>query len=179
MRKTFLFIVLSVALAQAVDFSVPLTGLYGDPLQLQSTTKEYNSLQALSASLAACDITPRHWLVQFTGPFQQQWRQTLQQLGCVELQYLKQYCLVVRASEKAVVTLTQQPFVRWAGAYQSEYKLSSRLPRPGHIAGEAGMSEAGATTVVIKLFRGVSPDKVVARVRAAGGSVRPGRGFLE
>ena len=172
MHKIFLFIILSAALAQAVDFSVPLTGLYGDPLQLQTTTKEYNSLQARAATLAACDTTPRHWLVQFTGPFQQQWRQTLQQLDCVELQYLKQYCLVIRASEKVVVTLTQQPFVRWAGPYRSEYKLSAWLPRPGHIAGEADMNETSTLPMIIKLFRGVSPDNIVERVRASGGSIR-------
>ncbi len=172
MHKIFLFIILSAALAQAVDFSVPLTGLYGDPLQLQSTTKEYNSLQTRAATLAACDTTPKHWLVQFIGPFRQEWRQTLQQLDCVELQYLKQYCLVIRASEKAVVTLTQQPFVRWAGPYRSEYKLSAWLPRPGHIAGEADMNETSTLPMIIKLFRGVSPDNIVERVRASGGSIR-------
>ena len=78
------------------------------------------------------------FLVQFSGPFQAEWREPLRQAGVELLRYVPEDAFVVRAQATLPAALSALPFVHWVGAYQPEYKIFAGLREIVAKAGAGG-----------------------------------------
>ncbi len=121
----------------------------GEPAAVSSLTSTESSVGERSS-----------YLVQFAGPIQTGQREQLEAAGATVVSYLPRYTFLVRMSDAARARFEGLSFVRWVGAYQPAYKLSSE-----------SNSLIGATTLVVLLF----PDADLAAERGAiealGGSI--------
>ena len=147
----------SLAFAASQDYSISLRALDADPLTLENQAYEFKQLKHSFAAASTSDIAlsteSGYWLIQFQGPLKPAWLKELRGKGCQDLQYMKQYCLLVRGSEESVAALAAMPFVRWIGRYRSEYKISGAIPRLDRYITHPGIPAAEKTTVVVKVFR--------------------------
>ena len=95
---------------------------------LPSDLKQSRLSQALAGSAAP---TQGLYIVQFIGPIQDPWLQTLQKTGVEIITYVPNNAYVVRADQRAAAELltmkSNNSFVQWLGDYQPAYKLSPGL----------------------------------------------------
>jgi len=67
------------------------------------------------------------YLVQFHGPIQPAWKAELQQAGAVLHDYLPEYAFIVQMDAVTAARVRAQTAVRWVGAYQPAFRLSTDL----------------------------------------------------
>jgi hypothetical protein len=64
-----------------------------------------------------------YFLIQFTGPILQEWKDAVASKGFDFVNYIANYAFIVRSERDPSVLLTL-PFVRWVGAHHPAYKLN-------------------------------------------------------
>jgi subtilisin family serine protease len=94
------------------------------------------------------------FLVQFTGPFQEEWGKTVQEMGLELLRFVPEDAFVARGEAVQLSRLREQPFIHWVGPYRPEYKLHQILQER-----MAGMPPE-PQTVSILLAPNVTPAEV-------------------
>lgn len=67
------------------------------------------------------------FIVQFSGPVIDAWKERLSSLGAVIFGYMPDYAFIVKADPARADGIAGLPFVRWMGAYHPGYKLSPEL----------------------------------------------------
>jgi hypothetical protein len=84
---------------------------------------------ALPGNLTIQDYPPDqtgYYIVQFSGPIQQNWKKDLENSGAKILFYLPDYAFVVRMPASRKIFVQTLPSVRWLGLYQPAYKISGQ-----------------------------------------------------
>lgn len=84
---------------------------------------------ALPGNLTVKGYAPEeagYYIVQFSGPIQQAWKNELTAQGIKFLWYLPNYAFVVRMSPGSENLVKMHPAVRWLGLYQPAYKISGQ-----------------------------------------------------
>ena len=72
-----------------------------------------------------------YYIVQFSGPVQDSWRQAVEANGGVILDYIPDFAVKVRMHPGAANQVARMPQVVYVGAFQPAYKLSPDLKRQG------------------------------------------------
>jgi len=127
-----------------------------------------------------------YFLIQFTGPVRQEWKDTLSRAGVKFYDYIPDYAFIVKLNKKALKAAQSDENVRWIGPYEQKFKHSSDAPMhrdvtPAPVADEEkGVSDRnvdlfklpeGAEKFEIILFDGEDIEAVADLVRAEGGTV--------
>jgi len=110
-------------LAQAASSPPPLIRLqYAtfDPLAGEPDVPPTQRLSVLAAS-------PATFLIQFTGPVQEDWKTSVQATGARLYGYMPDYAFVSRMDSVAVEQARAMPFVRWVGPYHPAYRMAATL----------------------------------------------------
>ncbi len=109
-----------------------------------------------------------YYIIQFNGPVQEEWKETLKGLGAVFHDYVPQYAFIVKLGTSKVDSVKRCDFVRWIGEYEPELKLSNRLfdVTPGELEKRGGLME-----LRILAFPGESRSALLSSIRTAGGTV--------
>jgi uncharacterized membrane protein/subtilisin family serine protease len=111
-----------------------------------------------------------YYIVQFTGPVQDAWKEELTSFGAVFLGYIPDYAFIVRLDPVKLSTVKELSFVRWAGTYHPGYKLSPHLKeRTGNLDLSAMYFENGPALEMDLRVIGVEvlwTDELAVRVRA-------------
>lgn len=81
--------------------------------------KPVAALQSLVAEAPASGL----FLVQFAGPIEEPWRESLRIAGVTLLRYVPDDAFIARLENVRPGTIRQLPFVRWVGAYRPEYRI--------------------------------------------------------
>ena len=113
---------------------------------------------------AAGDLVPspqsgRHpYIVQFTGPMNNAWREGITAGGAAVLEYIPDYAFVVSTSPGDAARLRSLPFVRWVGYVQPVYRIDPSL-----------LTAQGSPTVTVTLFPGSTTSSAISAVQRNGG----------
>ena len=67
------------------------------------------------------------YLLQFTGPVQEQWKTATEKAGVHLYSYVPDYAFLARMDENALQAATELPFVRWIGPFYPAYRLAASL----------------------------------------------------
>ena len=103
-----------------------------------------------------------YYIVQFSGPVQQDWKRDLEARGAKILSYLPNYAFVVRMDAASRNGVLAHSAVRWVGPYQPAYKIS----------GQPGLkATSGRLTAVIALHYDESLEQARADLEALGAEV--------
>jgi len=102
----------------------------------------------------------RYCIVQFTGPFLEQWFRDLKREGIRTFGYLPHYAVLARLTPEQEAYVASLPMVRWVGLFQPAYKVESGL-----------LDATGTRKVVVMVMPGADPSPVTAQVAALGGTV--------
>ncbi len=125
----------------------PLVSLPGVPADLQS---------------APTPGVSSYYLVQFTGPIEQPWKDDLASHGAEILDYIPDYAFIIRATPEAAEAIQGMDHVRWVGSFHPAYRFSPDLP-----------NSTGITKKVsIRLFPGRGRAAVEAEVTRVGRVIR-------
>ncbi len=151
-------------LAAAEDTAPPL-------VRLQYTTFDPLAGEPTLAPELRQEETPARaglYLVQCTGPVQEEWKQALVQQGARLYGYIPDYTFLVRldADAASVAAVRALPFVRWVGPYQPAYRLAADL--------HALRADPTSTPVTVTLQTLPDADlaALAAQIAAAGGVVQ-------
>ena len=102
----------------------------------------------------------QYYILQFTGPFLQQWFRDLDRAGIRTFGYLPHYAVLARLTPEQREDVASLPMVRWVGLFQPAYKLESGL-----------LDASGTRKVVIMVTPGADPTPVETEISMVGGTV--------
>jgi subtilisin family serine protease len=172
------FAVLLVIASGAVPFSVQAqanaptsqgeiqsTPVEASPIRLQAgiftpTAGESLNIPAdLSSEGAAADGS-RYYIVQFTGPVQEPWKEAVEKAGGTLFDYIPDFAFIVRMDTAARAAVMALPVVAWVGPYQPAYRLSPDL------AGSTGMLD-----LVVQTFPDAEIVALSGQMDASGAMV--------
>jgi len=85
------------------------------------------ALQTLAAERPVSGL----FLVQFTGAFEEAWREPLLAAGAQLVRYVPEDAFIVRVDGGLLQSLRRLPFVRWLGPYRADYKIHPNARRAG------------------------------------------------
>jgi serine protease AprX len=103
------------------------------------------------------------YLVQFSGPVQEDWKAAAERSGAKLYGYIPDHAFIARVKDAAALAqLRALPFVRWVGSYHPAYRLASDLP---------DARAAGAATVTIEALPDADLDALAAQIAGWGGAV--------
>ncbi|MEJ5199494.1 MAG: S8 family serine peptidase, partial [Anaerolineae bacterium] len=147
-----------VAVAAADGYAIPLRLRVGafDPL-----TAAPAAPATLSRSVT--DGRPGLFLVQFTGPIQDEWYDALRRAGLDTVTYIPEYAYLVWGDAHALKTLKERATVRWMGPYQPYYALHPQLARPASLPAEV--------EVIVQVYRHPTADRIVQTILARADKV--------
>jgi hypothetical protein len=70
---------------------------------------------------------PNTYLLQFSGPVQEEWKAAAAQAGARLYGYIPEHAFIARMDSVALTTVRALPFVRWVGLYHPAYRLDTAL----------------------------------------------------
>ncbi len=135
------------------------------PIRLQAgiftpTVGENLDSPADLSSDSAASNGSGYYIVQFTGPVQESWKEAVEKAGGMIFDYVPDFAFIVRMDVAARAAVMALPVVAWVGPYQPAYKLSPDL------VGSTGMLD-----LIVQTF----PDTVITdlsgQMGASGASV--------
>lgn len=105
------------------------------------------------------------YLLQFTGPVREAWKDAVEHAGVKLYGYIPDYAFISRMDFATRDEIVKFPFVRWIGPYQSAYRLAASLQ-------EAGLdSDIGPISLDVVILPDADPDSMTAQIKALGGAV--------
>ena len=154
---TSVFVALCILLSPAygakpaqLDYSITLGEDTFDPISKVITTPtEWEVVSQHGKDLR---------LVQFDGPIQESWIQSMQKSGITPLQYIHPYTYITWADAQSSNNVNGIPHVRWSGDFLNGYRV---LPKWRTLSEQPIESK-------IMVYRGVELDEVLEELRAVG-----------
>jgi hypothetical protein len=122
----------------------------------------------------------RPFIVQFSGPIREAWKQALAGAGVVIRDYVPNNAFVVEATRATLARVAAVPEVQWVGEYRPEYKIQPFLGalaavaegrRPDQKIEIAAADIPAVMTVTISTFAPEDAEEAAAEVSRLGGQV--------
>ncbi|WP_320170521.1 S8 family serine peptidase [Maridesulfovibrio sp.] len=143
-----------------------------DSAKAESSSQTSGLLQSLRLfSLSVSSLVEDdagYYVVQFSGPVQSGWKESISELGAAFYDYIPQYAFIVKISASRIDELRGLSFVRWVGEYVADLKLSSKVY---DLTPEQLQEHGGVLQVRVVAFPGENLDALSREISAAGGSV--------
>ncbi|WP_432734971.1 S8 family serine peptidase [Maridesulfovibrio sp. FT414] len=109
-----------------------------------------------------------YYIVQFSGPLQSGWKESVSALGGKFYDYIPQYAFIVKAGESKVDSIRALDFVRYIGEYAADLKLSDGIY---DITSDTLQEQGGKLDVRVVVFPGEDVPDIGNEIVAAGGQV--------
>ena len=141
-----------------------LLGTTFDPLAQPQSAASANDAQQAAIS--------GQWIIQFTGPVQEEWKSAVLSAGAKLYGYLPDFAFIARADPAAVGQVRALPFVRWVGPYQTAFRLAPELMQS--TGAQASSSDTAPITLTVQLLPDISSQRLGALrefVAAVGGAI--------
>lgn len=130
------------------------------PIRLQAGTfipAAGEALQIPTDLIATGSAPNSYYIVQFSGPVQEAWKEQVAKAGGAFFDYVPDFAFIVRLDDAARAAVTTLSEVAWVGAYLPAYKLSPDL------AGRTGMLD-----LVVQTFPDATVTDLSRQMDAAG-----------
>ncbi|MBW3670628.1 MAG: SDR family oxidoreductase [Acidobacteria bacterium] len=132
------------------------------PVRLQQTTFDpaRGERPELPPGLTIADYpagSRGYYLVQFTGPVQEAWKDAVRAGGVAILEYVPDYAFKIRSTPGAARQIEMLDTVAWVGLFHPAYKLSPDL--------------AGRELLRVRLTDHASPAAVASEIEALGATI--------
>lgn len=152
---------LSVNVGLASSIAQPSAGA---PIRLKAVTftPTRGETPAIAASQSAGSLASGqrgYYLVQFSGPVQQTWKDQVAAAGAELLDYVPDYAFKVRMTPEQAQQVGGQANVVWIGQFHPAYKF------------DAGLKRAGTRLYRVQVERGADVAQVSAAIGRAGAAV--------
>jgi hypothetical protein len=109
------------------------------------------------------------YIVQFSGPVQESWKNRISELGAKFHGYLPDDAFIVKMDASTAAQVSADPNVAWVGPYRPEFKLA-----PKRATLETAPAEAlppGGKEYTVKIFDGEDLRPVIDSLKAQGATV--------
>jgi hypothetical protein len=110
---------------------------------------------------------PAYYIVQFDGPIQSEWKESLTALGATFFDYVPQYGFIIKADSAVESSIRETPHVRWLGKYTAELKISDSV----YNSASGDESEGSTIKVRVNAFPGEDLSALSAAIENADGQV--------
>ena len=119
----------------------PITATTDSAIELQLRSGAFDPLKSepsadSSSNRVLAANQPELWLVQFTGPIQDEWYAAMTEAGVDVITYMPDYAYLVWGDEATIQKLQASAPVRWAGLYQPQYALAPSLAQADQLPAE-------------------------------------------
>ncbi|MEA2014385.1 MAG: S8 family serine peptidase, partial [Thermodesulfobacteriota bacterium] len=113
-----------------------------------------------------------YYIVQFDGPVENSWKETLNDTGVVMFDYIPDFAFIIRMDSTEEDTVRALPHVRWLGIYQPSYRISQRALDKVLTRGKE-TSEYDLPDVLLRVtvFPGEDLDRIKADIAAQDGMI--------
>ncbi len=137
-----------------------------DALSVSAFAKKLTRLFSFTAAVEAEEYD--YYVVQFSGPVQGKWKDSLTSLGAVFYDYIPQHAFIIKLANSKVDTVESCNFVRWIGEYEPDLKLSGRI---FDIVPDDLKEKCGIVELRVLAFSGEDRDSLISSIQAKGGTV--------
>ncbi len=141
----------------------------------QGYENEENNTSAQFLSALSMEDTENYYIVQFTGPVRDEWKNNVTSTGATICNYVPNNAFIVRMNENAKDHVLPLDFVRWVGEYRPEYKYGSELTgtQDGQVTGNGPDTD---NIYHVLLFPTKNKIKIIESIEATGGKILSGSG---
>ena len=115
---------------------------------------------------------PSYYIVQFTGPVQEAWKERVTKAGGTLFDYIPDFAFIVRMDAAAYTAVTVLPEVAWVGPFEPAYKLSPDL------TGRTGMVDLVIQTFPDTALTDLSGQMAAANAQVTDASTSEAGGLL-
>lgn len=110
--------------------------------------------------------TASTYLLQFTGPVQEEWKTVVEDLGVRLYGYIPDYAFIARMDAAVIDKVTALAFVRWIGPYYPQYRLAASLQ-----SSQLSPQEPSPAVLNVQTLPDTGLDLLTGEVEALGGKV--------
>ncbi len=137
-----------------------------EPLSVLSFARKLPRLFSFTAAVEVEEYD--YYVVQFSGPVQGEWKESLRSLGAVFYDYIPQYAFIIKLVTSKVDSVERYSFVRWIGEYDPNLKLSGRI---FDIAPDDLKEQGGMVELRVLAFPGEDRSSLLSSIQSKGGTV--------
>ncbi|UCG70999.1 MAG: S8 family serine peptidase, partial [Thermoplasmata archaeon] len=105
------------------------------------------------------NIPSGYYIVQFTGPIKEFWKNEIQELGGKFYGYIPKYAFIVGIDRSKLLELTNLSYVRWLGIYQPAYKA------------QEGLLSQDTDDVIVDVLVFENREEVASQIEELGGNI--------
>ena len=109
-----------------------------------------------------------YYIIQFTGPVQESWKEELKAKGVKFFGYLPENSFMVKMTGASAEQVKGAPNVRWVGVYQPAYKISKKVMAR---ISAGPLSTLGVKNYDVKVFDGEDLTPIKDGIESMGGMV--------
>ncbi|QLC49417.1 PGF-pre-PGF domain-containing protein [Methanolobus zinderi] len=133
----------------------------------EKTTSKY--------SIQSAEDVDRYYIVQFTGPARETWRQNITARGATIYNYVPNNAFIFKMSTDVKANVESLDFVKWVGEYQPSYKYESELTGEEGILTSKADTDTEETYHVI-LFSESDYKRIISNIENLGVRILSGSG---
>lgn len=134
---------------EALDLTIGLRSFKFDP----RSANPARGAQFRGASRDAAAAEGDYYLVQFAAPIREQWLKELRSLGADLIQYVPNQAYLIYAKSSAIQDISRHEKVRWTGAFEPIYRVSTELQWIFRPAGEQVPEVSKDGTYLVGVFK--------------------------
>ncbi len=133
--------------------------------------------EPIAYTTQSIENTKKYYIVQFTGPVQDAWKQEITSLGASIYTYVPNNAFVFKMDENVRSRVDALDLVKWTGEYEPSYKYEPELTGNANIQLSGSGPETDSTYYVL-LFSSEDNGKVTNAVISMKGKVLSGSGNI-
>ncbi|KXS45059.1 MAG: KP-43 peptidase [Methanolobus sp. T82-4] len=133
----------------------------------EKTTSKY--------SIQSAEDLDKYYIVQFTGPIRETWKQNITASGAIVFDYVPNNAFIFKMNSDVKANVESLDFVKWVGEYQPSYKYESELTGEEGILTSKADTDTEETYHVI-LFSESDYKRIISNIENLGVRILSGSG---
>jgi PGF-pre-PGF domain-containing protein len=133
--------------------------------------------ESMAFTTQSMDNEEKYYIVQFTGPIRETWKQEVISQGASIYNYVPNNAFVFRMNETVKSQVYSLDFVKWIGEYKPSYKYMPELVND-EISQLSSLADETRNTYFVLLFSPVDSEKVINEIMAFDGEILSSSGDI-
>ncbi|WP_342304515.1 PGF-pre-PGF domain-containing protein [Methanolobus sp. ZRKC5] len=132
--------------------------------------RQIDEPELMSSSVQSIDSIENYYIVQFTGPVQEIWKQNIKSRGATIHNYIPNNAFVFSMSKDVKAQVYTLDFVKWIGDYKPSYKYEPKLTYTSSIQ-TASTKVDTENTYHVLLFSTKDNERIKSSIESIGGKI--------